>query len=95
MSVLGHSTFSHVAAHGAREVAAKAGETLAGLLRAWRNRRQVMRLGELSDRHLADIGLVRGDLETALQAGIGVDPTVRLAMLAGGRSRGAGVREAP
>ena len=52
------------------------------LLRALVNRRQVRRLGDLSDRGLVDIGLVRGDLYYARRTPLGVDPTARLARMA-------------
>lgn len=52
------------------------------LVRALVNRRQVRRLGDLSDRGLVDIGLVRGDLYYARRTPLGVDPTARLARMA-------------
>ena len=56
--------------------------TLRGLLRALANRREMTRLSDLSDRGLADIGLMRGDLHFARRAPLGVDPTARLAAVA-------------
>ena len=48
------------------------------LLRAWRNRRELHRLGELSDAELQDIGLTRADLFAARAEPLGVDPTIQL-----------------
>lgn len=52
---------------------------LATLYRKWKNRREVFRLGELSDRELADIGLTRSDLHVAISSPFGTDPTSWLA----------------
>jgi uncharacterized protein YjiS (DUF1127 family) len=48
------------------------------LFRAWRNRRELHRLGELTDAELQDIGLTRADLFVALAEPLGVDPTAQL-----------------
>jgi uncharacterized protein YjiS (DUF1127 family) len=52
------------------------------LTRALANRRQLGRLRRLSDRGLADIGLMRLDLDFVGRAPLGVDPTLRLASVA-------------
>ena len=52
------------------------------LARALANRRQLGRLRRLSDRGLADIGLMRLDLDFVGRAPLGVDPTLRLASVA-------------
>lgn len=77
-----------------RQTAAPAGDAtppaagmLRGLLRALANRREVGRLGDLSDAALADIGLMRGDLHFARRTPFGVDPTRRLATVAHERVR--------
>lgn len=57
-------------------------EALRGLARAFANRRQIDHLRGLSDRGLADIGLMRLDLDFARRAPLGVDPTRRLASVA-------------
>ncbi|MCO5146542.1 MAG: DUF1127 domain-containing protein [Aquamicrobium sp.] len=57
-------------------------DTLRGLARAFANRRQLDHLRDLSDRGLADIGLMRLDLDFARRAPLGVDPTRRLASVA-------------
>jgi uncharacterized protein YjiS (DUF1127 family) len=62
-------------------VAGALGKFLRGL---WR-RREVNRLGELSDHQLADIGLTRSDLVVALHAPLHTDPTTRLSTLASER----------
>lgn len=78
MSALEHPT-SELAA-GTRTTAVA--DIFRSLLRALVNRRQVRRLGDLSDRGLVDIGLVRGDLYYARRTPLGVDPTARLARMA-------------
>ena len=52
--------------------------------RAWANRRELYRLGEMSDRELHDIGLTRSDLFVARNVPAHVDPTARLGALADG-----------
>ncbi|RIK83947.1 MAG: hypothetical protein DCC69_13235 [Hyphomicrobiales bacterium] len=78
MTALDHRT----PAARADAVAVRATDTLRGLLRALANRREMTRLSDLSDRGLADIGLMRGDLHFARRAPLGVDPTARLAAVA-------------
>lgn len=51
---------------------------ISGLLRAWHNRQAFIRLGEMSDYELADIGLTRTDLQLPWR----IDPTAELAPLA-------------
>jgi uncharacterized protein YjiS (DUF1127 family) len=46
-----------------------------GFARAVRHRRDVMRLAELDDRSLKDIGLVRSDIAGALDQPLGTDPS--------------------
>lgn len=55
--------------------AARAINAVAAVLRAWKNRREVYRLGEMTDWELADIGLTRGDLHVAIRAPLTADPT--------------------
>lgn len=61
---------------------ARVADALRAVLRALVNRRQVARIGDLSDRGLADIGLMRGDLRHARRTPLGSDPTARLASMA-------------
>ncbi len=60
---------------------------LAKIFRAWRNRREIYRLGEMSDAQLSDIGLTRGDLHVVWQTPIGVDPTEQLGQISEARIR--------
>lgn len=57
-------------------------EKAASLYRAWINRRELYRLGDMSDRDLSDIGLSRSDLFVARGVPSHVDPTSRLGALA-------------
>ncbi len=54
-------------------------QIVARLTRAWQRRRLVGRLGELDDRLLADIGITRQDVASALAESIFVDPSEKLA----------------
>ena len=56
-------------------------------LRAWKNRREFYRLGEMSDTELADIGLTRSDLTVVVDLPFGSDPTAHLGTLAEARLR--------
>ena len=55
-------------------------------LRAWRNRRQIYRLAEMSEWELADIGLTRADLSVAWNSPMSVDPTARASASAPSRA---------
>ncbi len=84
------STFEHTTAFSAAPRQAWAVRTLnalSGFYSAWKNRRDFMRLGEMSDAELADIGLVRGDLHVAVGLPFGSDPTVHLSTIARQRLR--------
>ncbi|HEY4193254.1 MAG TPA: DUF1127 domain-containing protein [Mesorhizobium sp.] len=70
-------------------VAARAVNTIAAFLRAWKNRRAFYRLGEMSNAELADIGLTRADLHVAIDIPFGSDPTTRLRALASDRAASA------
>lgn len=56
-------------------------------LRAWKNRREIYRLGEMSDAALADIGLTRSDLNVVIALPLTDDPTTHLGTLAEARRR--------
>ena len=56
-------------------------------LRAWKNRRAVYHLGEMSDTELADIGLTRSDLNVVVDLPFGTDPTAHLGSMADARVR--------
>jgi uncharacterized protein YjiS (DUF1127 family) len=64
------------------ETAVTAVEKAGTMLRAWMNRRELYRLGEMSDRELSDIGLTRSDLFVARNVPATIDPTARLGALA-------------
>lgn len=55
--------------------------TLANVWTAFRNRREIYRLGELSDTELADIGLTRADLHVAVGHPLAADPTASLSII--------------
>lgn len=57
-------------------------QSVANFIRALKNRREIYRLGSMTDIELADIGLTRTDLHVALRSPLGIDPTVRLGSLA-------------
>lgn len=56
-------------------------------LRAMKNRREFYRLGEMSDAELSDIGLVRADLNVAMDLPFTRDPTAHLGHMAEARRR--------
>ena len=74
---------------GAPRVApiARIKDALENFFRAMRNRREIYRLGTMSDVELADIGLRRTDLHVALRSPFGVDPTISLGSIATARER--------
>jgi len=53
--------------------------------KGWRHRHDVALLAAMDDRMLADIGLTRGDLNSALSQSLWRDPTRVLVRLRGGR----------
>ena len=63
-------------------VATRVINTVANLYTAWKNRRALYRLGEMSDTELADIGLTRADLHVAIDVPFGSDPTLKLGAIA-------------
>lgn len=67
-------------------VALRLARKVVDTLRAWRNRRQIYRLAEMSEWELADIGLTRADLNVAWNSPLSVDPTARLGALADARA---------
>lgn len=62
-------------------------DAVVNVLRAWKNRREVYRLGEMSDTELADIGLVRADLNVVVDLPFGQDATSHLGLMAEARRR--------
>lgn len=79
MTALDHRT--HAIAAETRTVAmvTRVANGVSSLFRALKNRREVNRLGYLSDHELADIGLTRTDLIVAARSPFAIDPTQRLA----------------
>lgn len=57
-------------------------ERIAGLWRAFQNRRSVKTLLEWDSRMLQDIGVTRGDVVAAMSGSIKEDPAYRLSVLA-------------
>ncbi|MBB3944886.1 uncharacterized protein YjiS (DUF1127 family) [Rhizobium skierniewicense] len=64
------------------QVVAGAGKGFVTFLRRIANRMAANRLLDMDDHQLADIGLTRSDLKTALDTGLLDDPTTRLARCA-------------
>ena len=81
------SRAASVVAHGAGPAVNRMGKLVTQAWRAWRNRREFYRLGEMSDTELADIGLTRADLHVAINGPFGADPTARLGVMAERRLR--------
>lgn len=65
---------------------ARLAEVAHNFVRATKNRRHVNSIMQMSDQGLADIGLMRTDLEVVMRVPSGVDPTVRLTRFARERS---------
>lgn len=84
MAILDHSTYE-IAAGIRAGVFGRVANSVRVLLCAMRNRRTAVRLSELSDWELADIGLTRDDVRAAFRNRMTVDPTPELEILA--RSR--------
>ncbi|CAN5153570.1 hypothetical protein BH10PSE8_BH10PSE8_21940 [soil metagenome] len=76
----------------ATRVAARGFAPIVALVKALIHRREVLRLGELDERSLKDIGLVRSDLDGALAVSWLADPSVILAERSSARSGVASLR---
>jgi uncharacterized protein YjiS (DUF1127 family) len=81
MTALDRQTAYAGAAQTRTDVASRVTKALKTVFRAFFNRRHIGNLAELSDHHLADIGLLRSDLHQAARTGIVADPTATLASL--------------
>ncbi|PTM39039.1 DUF1127 domain-containing protein [Bosea sp. 124] len=77
---------------GATRAAALTITPVVALVKALIHRREVLRLGELDERSLKDIGLVRSDLDGALAVSWLSDPSVVLAERSSARSGVAATR---
>lgn len=82
MTALDHPTHAIGAASRTVIAVARLVENFGMLVRSLKNRRQLRHLAHMSDYELADIGLVRTDIEIARNCGYGVDPTSRLSRFA-------------
>lgn len=80
MEIMMTALFAADTTHSARRqvTLARGFNAVSKLYRAFRNRREFYRLGEMSDAELRDIGLVRADLHVAVGQPFGIDPTTRL-----------------
>jgi len=67
-------------------IAVRVWNAVADALKAWKNRREIYHLGEMSNSELADIGLTRADLFVAWRAPFGDDPTRHLGAIADARA---------
>lgn len=76
----------------ATRVAVRGFTPIVALVKALIHRREVMRLGELDERGLKDIGLVRSDLDGALSVSWLSDPSAVLAERSSARSGVAATR---
>jgi uncharacterized protein YjiS (DUF1127 family) len=68
---------------------ARVRQMVLNFVRALRNRREIYRLGMMTDTELADIGLTRSDLHVAVRSPFGIDPTATLGAIATARARNA------
>jgi uncharacterized protein YjiS (DUF1127 family) len=84
MTTLEHAAHP-IAASPRPVIFARVLESAFAFARAVKNRREIYRLGAMTDIELADIGLTRTDLHVAVRLPLGVDPTIRLGSLAAGR----------
>lgn len=87
MTALDHPTSAIAAAPRTVAAVARLVEMLSGLVRSVKNRRQLNHLSAFSDHELADIGLMRTDLELVMRTPLGIDPTARLSRFARERHR--------
>lgn len=77
---------------GVTRVAARGFNIVTTLVKAIIHRREIMALGELDERGLKDLGLVRSDVEGALATSWLIDPSAILADRSSTRSGVASVR---
>lgn len=92
MTTLERHTSLHAAPRQAWAV--RAVNAFSGFFRTWKNRREFMHLGQMTDAELADIGLRRADLHAAVGLPFGADPTARLNAIVHGRYQDAAARQA-
>ena len=86
MTTLDHA--SSIAAAPRKAIVARVGNVVSSVLNAWKNRREIHRLGALTDSELSDIGLRRVDLHSASITSFFRDPTLKLSAIAEARALG-------
>lgn len=91
MTTIEHSPFTVPSARPA--ISTRVVNVLVRAFKAYRNRRAIYHLGDMSDTELADIGLRRADLHVAYSTPFGIDPTERLGIIAEARSEEALARQ--
>jgi uncharacterized protein YjiS (DUF1127 family) len=87
MTALDHATHVIDAPSRAVTTVERVYSGLRSIYRALVNRQQLTVLNHMSDRELADIGLMREDVDVAMKAPFTVDPTRKLGQIAYERSR--------
>jgi uncharacterized protein YjiS (DUF1127 family) len=88
MHTTSKTTTLHPLGHAAVSALKATVSVVKSMWRNRRNRRQVADLLEFDDRMLADIGLVRGDVTSALASPADMDPSTRLRIFAVERRAG-------
>lgn len=78
MAALDRTTHALTAQARVAAVLTREAYRVAAFLQAVFNRRHVLRLEDLSDHQLEDIGLKRTDLDVVMRKPLGVDPTMEL-----------------
>jgi uncharacterized protein YjiS (DUF1127 family) len=84
MTTLEHAALPATAAPRTA-IFARVFQQVSAFARALKNRREIYRLGAMTDVELADIGLTRTDLHVAIRSPLGTDPTTCLGSLASAR----------
>lgn len=87
MTTLDHAATLSAAEAPRQAALVRAVRAVSGFARAVKNRREIYRLGAMTDTELADIGLTRGDLHVAVRSPLGIDPTASLGAVTAARSR--------
>lgn len=91
MTTIEHSPFAITKARPA--ISTRVVNLVLNAFKAYRNRRAIYHLGDMSDTELADIGLRRADLHVAYRSPFGIDPTERLGIIAEARAEEALARQ--
>ena len=72
------SFIAQQASSGQAGLLSAAAAAVFGYVRAWRNRRSLLRVSELDEHLLSDIGISREDVRWALDLPLGYDPAAAL-----------------